>query len=131
MRYWESAEVEKSVQSSLYATRSLIHDDIVRVINKGGLANSDWELCYIPIVMGPEFIDLFPPRTNLDRRKRKLYHSPQLRFEIFQNGTENQKAAEYLNGIILITRELFSIGLDDEQIAEFRSGIESLLPMDC
>ncbi|WP_424831390.1 hypothetical protein [Ruegeria sp.] len=127
MKYWESAEVEKSLDSSLRSSRLLLSPKIGEILTRGTLANLDWEFCYIPIVMGPDFIDLFPARTRLDRKEKKFFHSPQLSAGTFKTGNEKQKAAEYLRGILLATERLKSTILDDCQLAEFQSGIEALV----
>lgn len=76
--------------------------------------------------MGPEFVDLYPPRTTIDTAKHQFFHSPQLSFQIFLSGTDQPKCSEFVRGIGSAEKGLRNIGLSKEQIEAFRINIGQL-----
>lgn len=126
MKYWDSAEVDKTVHSKLEITRKALSPHIVAALHKGALSDVDIEFCYIPIIMGPDFADLYPARSNFDRKQKKLFHSPQLRYEIFNLGTDAERRGEYLNGMLLACPMLEKIGLTAKQLSDFLTAVKEI-----
>lgn len=127
MKYWESAEVEKSAQAQLVKTAKSLELEIASALGGGKLADVDVEFCYIPIVMGPDFLDMYPSRSTFSLSENKIFHSPQLNFDTFINGTEVQKKDAYIKGIMSAKLSLKSAKLDDTQILDFHSRLKGLL----
>ena len=80
----------------------------------------------MPIVMGTDFVELYPERSSFSKKENKLFHSPQLSFKIFDTGTAPEKERAYIEGILSVEPLLHSMGLDQKQITEFESKLSGL-----
>lgn len=85
------------------------------------LKNSDIKLWYVPIVMGKEWIDLYPARSRVSRKEKRFSCCPQLSYEIFVSGTYNECLAEYLRGLEEVPSGIRKLGATDEQIEDFKA----------
>lgn len=127
MKFWDGAEVEKSVYPNYRRTLELVGGEIEEALQYRSLRDVDWEFCYIPIIMGPNFAEFYPARTKADKNEKKFYHSPKLDFAIFQVGTDAQCKAEYVRGIGSALESLESIGLVEDQLYDFGRAVSNLL----
>ena len=126
MRFWSGAEVEKSIYTRFDETRKAVDKLIKSEIDNGSLKSLDMEYCYIPIVMTDDLIDLYPPRSRIDKLERRIYNSPQLDFQIFINGTKSERVEEYIRGIRSSKKLLISAGLNRDQIKEFEYSLDKI-----
>lgn len=126
MEYWYSAEVEQTVLSALIETEMVLTSRLVFEFKRGSLGDNSMELSYIPIVMGPDFVEFYPARSSYSRRDNKVFHSPQLDFEVFRHGTPGERARAYIEGLVLAKPLLRQAGLDEMQTAEFESKLHRL-----
>lgn len=126
MEYWDSAEAEKNVYANLVDVQNALRSQLTVAMRSGRLDENKTKFCYIPIVMGADFADLYPPRSKYDRKEEKVFHSPVLNYELFRKGTVAEMKSEYLGGILLAEPVLRAAGLDPEQMLDFISAIEQL-----
>mgnify|MGYP000047100540 CR=1 FL=1 len=127
MEYWYSAEVEQAVLSALNETEMVLTSVLISEFKSGILGDISMELSYIPIVMGPDFVEFYPARSSYSRTDNKVFHSPQLDFEIFRYGTSGERERAYIEGLLLAKPLLRQAGLDEIQTAEFESKLHRLL----
>ena len=127
MHIWFSAEVEQGCQSSLKATEAHVEAELRNEMESGKLAAIDLEVCYIPIVMGVDFADLYPARSSYSKTDNRVYHSPHLNCDLFRSGTREERERAYLNGLLLAKPWLEKAGLTDAQLDEFEVKVKRLL----
>ena len=106
-----------------------MEEEIAKILGTGELGGIGIEYCYIPIVMGPEFADLYPPRSHFNKQEGKIFHSPVLNFEIFVNGTDREMKLEYIRGMQVDDRLLKKSGLSSDQATEFNNSVEKMKQM--
>lgn len=126
MDFWQSAEAEKSVYLSVKDVGDRLHDQVKGVLSSGLLKFVGWEFCYIPIVMGPDLIGLYPPRVKLEENRGKFFFSPQLDFETFKVGSDSDRRMEFIRGLRSASKDLAGIGLSVEQVFYFEDGVSKL-----
>ena len=126
MDFWAGAEVEKSVHHHLKRVREELHNGIEGALQSGLLADVQLELCYIPIVMDKDFIDLYPERATFDKRAGKVLSSPHLDFAVFKSFSLRSAQSEYLRGLSTASRILSKAGLEAKTIDEFKESVLSV-----
>ena len=119
--------MEKSVYTGFISTRKSLEADISAALQNGSLNETDLEFCCIPIVMSPDFIDFYPPRSKFRSGEKKFFHSPQLPFSTFQTGTDKERKYSYIKGILTAIPMLKATGLTSCQIINFGENIKRLL----
>lgn len=127
MRLWCSAEVDRVVLAALTKTEDDLKSRLNSALNCVVLADVDLELCYVPIVMGIDFAEFYPPRSSYSKSESKVFHSPQLSFGSFRNGTPAERERGYIEGLLLAKPLLCSAGLDEKQTQAFEANLRRLL----
>jgi len=84
------------------------------------LAELRIKLRYVPIIMPEGMRERYPARSRV-RKKENLYDcAPQLKYEVFVEGTFSEQVDEYLRGIALSAPHLGKLGASQQQIEEFK-----------
>lgn len=126
MDYWSSAEADTSIVQKFIKVSKAVDPDIASVFGrvnakKGGM------FVYIPILMGEEFIEFYPQRSSYDSVENKVFHSPQLSYQLFKNGSDSEARSEFVKGILQISDGiLFDAGIEDHAREQLREELEAL-----
>ncbi len=119
MEFWASSEIDHPVESTTERARKLVGPYLSQAFAKGQLADFDAEIRYVPIVMNPDFGDVFSPKSRLYKKTRIYDCGPQLDYDTFVNGTLESQLAEYVRGIVTSSSHLKRLGATPTHIAEF------------
>jgi hypothetical protein len=91
------------------------------------LSTLEGMLRYVPIIMPEDMHKRYTARSKLRKRERIYDCAPQLRFEVFVEGSFEDQLREYLRGIALSAPHLTGLGATLEQIEDFNRIMESAL----
>jgi hypothetical protein len=127
MRLWCGAEAEKTVHLALTATRNRLKNALTNTLKSGSMADIDLELCYIPIVMSDDFVELYPARSSYSKIDKRVYHSPQLNFETFRDGSSKERDNAFIEGLLLAKSFLSEAGIEERQVTDFEKNLCVLL----
>lgn len=119
MEYFFSSESDMKATTKLNEIAYPVMNYLQPAFLTRSLKNSDIKLWYIPIVMGKEFIDMYPAHSRVIRKEKHFSCCPQLTHDIFVNGTFNQCLRTYLDGLLNETPDAFrKLGATDTQIED-------------
>jgi hypothetical protein len=77
------------------------------------------KLRYVPIIMPDDLRQRYPARSKLRLKERVYVCAPQLNFEVFVNGTFEDRLREYVRGIATSAPHLAGLGATPAQLEEF------------
>ena len=117
MKYSYAAEVDIQVAKRVIAIANRVGDILDRELAKPQFEAMPVDLGYVPIVMAEDSLETYKARTKVRLTKRLLDSAPQLPFDIFLTGSDEEAVRAYLNGLRGDLPKLARLGLRKDEIA--------------
>lgn len=125
MEFTASAEVFRLAFPALDKTRRYVEPFLNAAFAGSSLAVLVGKLRYVPIVMPIGMRERYPARSRLKKKERVYDCAPQLKYEIFVEGSFDDQLREYLRGIASSASRLAGLGASPQQIKDFEAILAS------
>lgn len=125
MIFWGSAEVDFKALEAFVSVEHIVEPYLNKAFANSSLSELDAKIRYVPIVMHDDRKSSYPARSKL-RKKQRIYDcAPQLDYDIYISGTQEEQLAEYLRGVAESAPHLAGLGATAEQVQEFERIVEN------
>jgi hypothetical protein len=99
VEFWASSETSAAADAAIEKIRRAIEPMLQDLLRRSQFATTKLLVRYVPIVMRPELIDRYPPRSEARLEQRVLDCAPELDYETFVRGSFVDQVRAYVDGL--------------------------------
>ena len=119
MDFWASSETYGAAGDAVDEVRRRVQPFLAERLLRSELRDVVGEIRYIPIVMPDNLLEKYKERSGLNKPQSIYVCAPHLSYELFLNGSFDQRKREYLRGLSLSLPYLNGLNLSESQVGVF------------
>jgi hypothetical protein len=121
VEFWAASESDAASYAAVESVRLAIEPVLADLLRQSQLSAATLLFRYVPIVMPPELLDRYPPRSEARLKERIVDCAPQLDHETFVQGGFGDQVQTYVDGIRTDSALLQQFGLYESDVREFQT----------
>lgn len=126
MELFYSTESHISVAEGITSTKRSLGARLDGIVANSILSDLDVRIRYIPIVMPPERAHAYPARSRVERANRIYNACPQLDYQVFLDGSDEDMKREWISGLDSVAGGLKKLGVSKEHIDTWTDALATL-----
>jgi hypothetical protein len=119
LEFWASSESDAASYPAIKKVQETVEPVMRDLLRGSRFEAAKLLLRYVPVVMPPELLDRYPPRSKARLKQRILECAPQLQYEPFVRGSFTDQVRVYVDGIRTASSFLPKFGLSLEEVRDF------------
>ena len=119
-----TGDIDNKVQKGYFSAVKKVCTYLNERFDQSSLNDFDFDISFCPVILGNEFSEDMPRKTQLNSRERILYLCPKVDFNFFYGASLNEREKVLLQSFSQAVEFLVKIGATKQQVNDFTASID-------